>query len=73
MGASFIIGGRQVPSKYLALATYAAVATPIFLLRMRAKAKAPDPRYTSPPVNASSAEEEAFIKEYLLEAEKDDH
>ncbi|KAF9353358.1 hypothetical protein BGX34_011630 [Mortierella sp. NVP85] len=65
MGAEYIVFGRAVPTYKLALATYAAIATPIVALKFTKK---------EAPVNAiqaSSQDEEAFIREFIKAAEED--
>ncbi|KAF9088046.1 hypothetical protein BGX23_007692, partial [Mortierella sp. AD031] len=56
MGAEYVIFGRSIPTYKLALATYAAVAAPIVLMKAGKK---------EAPVNviqAASQDEEAFIR-----------
>ncbi|CAJ0646977.1 4753_t:CDS:10 [Entrophospora sp. SA101] len=49
----------------LTLGTYSVVGLVAFLAIRRSKAKKPDPFTSSPPINASSVEEELFIKEFM--------
>nr|CAG8599091.1 3946_t:CDS:2 [Entrophospora candida] len=65
MGAAYVIAGRKVASQYLTLGTYSVVGLVAFLAIRRSKAKKPDPFTSSPPINASSVEEELFIKEFM--------
>ncbi|KAG0196860.1 hypothetical protein BGX28_009678 [Mortierella sp. GBA30] len=64
MGASYVVFGRSFPSYQLALATYAAVATPVVIMKMR-KTEAPNP------IQAASPDEEAFIREFVKAAEEE--
>jgi F-type H+-transporting ATPase subunit k len=59
MAAAYTILGRSVPSHQLALATLGAV---VFLVAPKPWGP---PAPTSPSINASSPEEEKFVKEYL--------
>ncbi|KAF9915236.1 hypothetical protein BX616_006599 [Lobosporangium transversale] len=65
MGAEYIVFGRAVPTYKLALATYAAVATPIIASKMTKK-EAP-----ANVIHASSQDEAAFIREFIRAAEED--
>ncbi|KAF9434357.1 hypothetical protein BGZ76_008150 [Entomortierella beljakovae] len=65
MGAEYIVFGRAVPTYKLALATYAAVATPIVALKFNKK-DAP-----ANVIQAASQDEEAFIREFIKAAEED--
>ncbi|RIA99249.1 hypothetical protein C1645_684980 [Glomus cerebriforme] len=68
MGGSYLIAGRNVPTHYLAITTLATFGLGIFAVSRRAKSKKP----TTPPINASSSDEEAFIKEFIKHAEEQD-
>ncbi|KAF8981308.1 hypothetical protein BGZ46_002983 [Entomortierella lignicola] len=63
MGAEYIVFGRAIPTYKLALATYALVATPIVASKFGKKAAPVDP------IQASSQDEEAFIREFIKAAE----
>ncbi|KAF9155093.1 hypothetical protein BG015_011061 [Linnemannia schmuckeri] len=65
MGAEYIVFGRSIPTYKLALATYAAVAAPVLVMKAGKK---------EAPVNviqAASQDEEAFIREFIKAAEED--
>ncbi|KAF9109490.1 hypothetical protein BGX27_007568 [Mortierella sp. AM989] len=65
MGAEYIVFGRAIPTYKLALATYAAVATPIVAMKLGKK---------EAPINAiqaASQDEEDFIREFVKAAEED--
>ncbi|KAG0239069.1 hypothetical protein B0O80DRAFT_443853 [Mortierella sp. GBAus27b] len=66
MGAEYIVFGRAVPTYQLALATYAAIGAPIAALKLRPKKEAP-----VNVIQASSQDEEAFIREFIKAAEED--
>ncbi|CAB4403922.1 unnamed protein product [Rhizophagus irregularis] len=68
MGGSYLIAGRNVSSHYLAITTLATVGLGAFAISKRIKSKKPN----TPPINASSADEEAFIKEFLKHAEEEE-
>ncbi|CAG8606394.1 7547_t:CDS:2 [Funneliformis mosseae] len=74
MGGSYLIAGRNVQSHYLALAVLTSFGLGIMAVRAKSKPKI---QYSSPPpINSSSAEEEAFIKEFLKladEKKKENH
>lgn len=44
----------------------------VFIAKRRIDAKKPNPLTTSPSINAASAEEEAFIQEFIKAAEEDE-
>lgn len=67
MGSAYTILGRSVPSHYLAIATLSSV-----VLLVGPKPWGP-PAPTHPPINASSPEEEKFIKEYLAKHLEEKH
>ncbi|KAF9182737.1 hypothetical protein BGZ50_004708 [Haplosporangium sp. Z 11] len=64
MGASYVVFGRAIPTYQLALATYAAVAAPIVISKFRKTEAA------APAIQASSQDEEAFIREFIKAAEE---
>ncbi|KAI1315555.1 hypothetical protein EDD11_000628 [Mortierella claussenii] len=67
MGAEYIVFGRAIPTYKLALATYAAIAVPIVAMKATKK---------EAPVNvitAASADEAAFIREFIKAAEGEHH
>ncbi|KAF9905001.1 hypothetical protein BX616_001126 [Lobosporangium transversale] len=66
MGAEYIVFGRAIPTYKLALATYAAIATPIAVSKFTKKDAA-----AVNVVPASSQDEDAFIHEFLKAAEED--
>ncbi|KIS68090.1 uncharacterized protein UMAG_10479 [Mycosarcoma maydis] len=74
---SYTIAGRQILNEYIALAVlggYGAIAASQMGGSKDAKASAagasPDAKAANdPPINASSSDEEAFIKQFLAEAE----
>jgi len=66
MVATYTIMGRQVGSHVLAMATLGTAFVGGYL-SMGGSKKAAD---NSPPINASSKEEESFVKDFL---KKDDH
>ncbi|CDH49339.1 hypothetical protein RO3G_06355 [Lichtheimia corymbifera JMRC:FSU:9682] len=66
MAGSYVIAGKAVPNHVISmgfLGGYAAIAG-YFIM----KPKAPQP--ATPPIKASSADEEAFIREFLKSAEE---
>ncbi|KAI9266679.1 hypothetical protein BDA99DRAFT_506414 [Phascolomyces articulosus] len=68
MGGHYVIAGKAVSNHLIAmgfLGAYAAAGAYFAL-----KPKAPQP--ATPPIKAGSADEEAFIKEFLKAAESDD-
>ncbi|EGV64720.1 F1F0 ATP synthase subunit k [Yamadazyma tenuis] len=67
MAAAYTILGKSVPSHQLAIATLGAVAFVCI-----PKPWAP-PAPAHPPTNASSAEEEKFIKEFLSKNQAEKH
>jgi len=67
-----VIAGRKVASEYLTLGTYSAVGLIAFLAIKRAKARKPDPFTSDPPINASSAEEEKYVYDFLKNAEAEE-
>ncbi|KAG9287001.1 hypothetical protein G9A89_022965 [Geosiphon pyriformis] len=68
----YVIAGRHIPTQYLTLATWGTIGLGVYAFSRRAKANAPDPLTSSPPINASSPEEEDFIKEFIKNAEAED-
>ncbi|CAO3614107.1 unnamed protein product [Cunninghamella blakesleeana] len=68
MAGSYVIFGKAIPNHILSMGFiggYAAAITGFAL-----KPKAPQP--ATPPIQASSADEEAFIKEFLAKAEAEE-
>ncbi|RUP44714.1 hypothetical protein BC936DRAFT_149094 [Jimgerdemannia flammicorona] len=65
---SYIIAGKTIANEYLALAHLAAF-TGIYLV---ARGSSKPSVTATPPIKASSAEEEEFIKEFLKNAEEED-
>ncbi|KAF9360734.1 hypothetical protein BGX26_008017 [Mortierella sp. AD094] len=65
MGAEYIVFGRAIPTYKLALATYAAVATPIVAMKLNKK-EAP-----ANAIQAASQDEEDFIREFVKAAEEE--
>ncbi|CAG8768370.1 1045_t:CDS:2 [Racocetra persica] len=57
----------------LALATLSTIGLGAYAAVKRVQSKRPNPLTDSPPINASSAEEEAFIQEFLKSAEADEN
>ncbi|KAJ9473866.1 hypothetical protein PHBOTO_003930 [Pseudozyma hubeiensis] len=74
---SYTIAGRKILNEHIALAvlgTYGAIAATQMGGSKEAKPSAagasPDAKAANdPPINASSSDEEAFIKQFLAEAE----
>ncbi|KAF9412819.1 hypothetical protein BGZ94_000914 [Podila epigama] len=66
MGAEYVVFGRAIPTYKLALATYAAVATPIVVSKFTGKKET-----AVAAIQASSQDEEAFIREFIKAAEED--
>ncbi|CDS00732.1 uncharacterized protein SPSC_05034 [Sporisorium scitamineum] len=72
---SYTIAGRKILNEHIALAvlgTYGAIAATQMGGSKEAKPSAagsPDAKVNEPPINASSSDEEAFIKQFLAEAE----
>ncbi|KAJ1033824.1 hypothetical protein NDA16_000034 [Ustilago loliicola] len=73
---SYTIAGRKILNEHIALAvlgTYGAIAATQMGGSKEVKAAAsgasPDAKANDPPINASSSDEEAFIKQFLAEAE----
>ncbi|KAF9208197.1 hypothetical protein BGZ49_009514 [Haplosporangium sp. Z 27] len=64
MGAEYIVFGRAIPTYKLALATYAAVAAPIIASKLTKK-EAP-----ANAIQASSQDEEEFIREFIKASEE---
>ncbi|KAI1307672.1 hypothetical protein EDD11_004453 [Mortierella claussenii] len=69
MGAEYIVFGKAIPTYKLALATYAAIATPIIATKF---SKKDAPAAAAAAIPASSQDEEDFIREFMKAAE-DDH
>ncbi|KAH8146671.1 uncharacterized protein LAJ45_09354 [Morchella importuna] len=63
MVAMYTIAGRQVGSHHLAMATLGSVIGIVALATGGKKDK------TTPPIQASSSDEEKFIKEFIAKAE----
>ncbi|CAG8464646.1 21830_t:CDS:2 [Dentiscutata erythropus] len=72
-GAVYMIAGRKIGSEYLALATLSTIGIGVYAAIKRVKSKQPNPLVDSPPINASSVDEEAFIQEFLKSAEADEN
>ncbi|KAF9174274.1 hypothetical protein BGX21_000367 [Mortierella sp. AD011] len=66
MGAEYVIFGRAIPTYKLALATYAVVAAPIVATKL-SKKEAP-----ANVIQASSQDEEDFIREFVKAAEEEE-
>ncbi|KAJ1024400.1 hypothetical protein NDA18_004567 [Ustilago nuda] len=69
---SYTIAGRKVLNEHIALAVlgaYGAIAATQMGGSKEAKAAASGAKANDPPINASSSDEEAFIKQFLAEAE----
>ncbi|SNX85332.1 uncharacterized protein MEPE_04041 [Melanopsichium pennsylvanicum] len=71
---SYTIAGRKILNEHIALAvfgTYGAIAASQMGGSKDAKVASgsPDAKVNDPPINASSSDEEAFIKQFLAEAE----
>ncbi|KAF8981899.1 hypothetical protein BGZ46_002140 [Entomortierella lignicola] len=64
MGAEYIVFGRAIPTYKLALATYAAVAAPSIASKLTKK-EAP-----ANTIQASSQDEEEFIREFIKASEE---
>ncbi|PWY99656.1 hypothetical protein BCV70DRAFT_217401 [Testicularia cyperi] len=75
---SYTIAGKKILNEYIALGTlgtYAAIATMSTGGSKEAKpasGASPVAASNDPPINASSSDEEAFIKQFLAEAEGKD-
>lgn len=67
MAAAYTILGKSVPSHQLALLTLGAV---VFVTIPKPWGP---PAPTHPPINASSAEEEKFIKDFLAKNSEEKH
>ncbi|KAF9934613.1 hypothetical protein BGZ65_003682 [Modicella reniformis] len=65
MGAEYVVFGRSIPTYKLAIATYLAIGAPIAAMKLTKK-EAP-----ANLIQASSADEEAFIREFIKAAEDD--
>ncbi|KAF3941267.1 hypothetical protein ABW19_dt0200065 [Dactylella cylindrospora] len=65
MVAYYTIAGRQVGSHVLSIATLGVAFGLPFLFTSGGSKKAP----TTPPIQASSKEEESFIQEFIKQAE----
>ncbi|KAJ9664536.1 hypothetical protein H2198_000187 [Neophaeococcomyces mojaviensis] len=68
MVATYTIAGRQVGSHVLAMATLGTMFGGSWLAT-RGPKKQPQ---TSPPINASSQDEEKFIKEFMQQIDKEE-
>ncbi|ETS64241.1 hypothetical protein PaG_01484 [Moesziomyces aphidis] len=73
---SYTIAGRKILNEHIALAvlgTYGAIAVSQMGGSKQATPSAsPDAKAANqPPINASSSDEEAFIKQFLADAEKE--
>jgi len=64
----YTIAGRQVGSHVLAMATLGTLFGGAFLATRGGGAKATN----TPPINASSKDEEAFIQEFIKSAEEEE-
>ncbi|KAF8441877.1 hypothetical protein BGX38DRAFT_1203375 [Terfezia claveryi] len=72
MVAQFNILGRQVGSHYLAIATLGTTFLGSWLA-MRGGSKSQDPSgKPTPPIQASTSDEESFIKDFLKAAEAEE-
>ncbi|RMZ92546.1 hypothetical protein DV736_g224, partial [Chaetothyriales sp. CBS 134916] len=67
MVALYNIAGRQVGSHWLAIATLAATFTIPFAFTGGKKADK-----TTPPINATSKDEEKFIQDFLQQVDQED-
>ncbi|ORX42418.1 hypothetical protein DM01DRAFT_1369068 [Hesseltinella vesiculosa] len=68
MGGYYTVFGRQVPTHVLAMGFLGAYAGLGAYFTMKPSA----PKPATPPIQASSSDEEAFIKEFLAKAEEDE-
>ncbi|KIW81153.1 hypothetical protein Z517_04176 [Fonsecaea pedrosoi CBS 271.37] len=68
MVAMYNVAGRQVGSHWLAIATLSTAFGLPYLLTRGGGAK----KSTTPPINASSKDEEKFIQEFLQQVEQED-
>ncbi|KAG0004740.1 hypothetical protein BGZ80_006126 [Entomortierella chlamydospora] len=66
MGAEYVIFGRAIPTYKLALATYAVVAAPIVATKLSKK------EASANVIQASSQDEEDFIREFVKAAEEEE-
>ncbi|ORX93296.1 hypothetical protein K493DRAFT_316076 [Basidiobolus meristosporus CBS 931.73] len=70
MGGYYVIAGKKIANEYLALGTLGSLG--LLVWGAKKKLAGPPKDFTSePPLNTSSAEEEAFVKEYIAK-HKDD-
>ncbi|ORY94658.1 hypothetical protein BCR43DRAFT_442618 [Syncephalastrum racemosum] len=68
MAGHYVIAGKQVPNHLIAIGFISAYALAGVAVSMRPKA----PQPATPPIKASSADEEQFIKEFLKAAETEE-
>ncbi|KAL1935251.1 hypothetical protein VTP01DRAFT_4391 [Rhizomucor pusillus] len=68
MGGHYVIAGKAVPNHVIAMGFLGAYAAAGLFFTM--KPKAPQP--ATPPIKAGSADEEAFIREFLKAAESEE-
>ncbi|KAK9455499.1 hypothetical protein V1511DRAFT_497908 [Dipodascopsis uninucleata] len=69
MGAAYQIFGRSVKPHQLSLATLGSAA---LLVAALSGGKKSEPKSTLPPINASSPEEEDFVKTFLKSIESEE-
>lgn len=72
MVVTYTIAGRQVGSHILSMATLGSVFGGIALWRATRSTPAQAARGASPPINAADKDEEAFIQEFLKNAQAEE-
>ncbi|KAJ2907310.1 hypothetical protein MKZ38_003166 [Zalerion maritima] len=69
MVAYYSVFGRHIGSHHLAMVTLAGyVGIPYLFMKTRPS----KPANAAPPINASSSDEESFIKQFMEQAEKEE-
>ncbi|SAM01360.1 hypothetical protein [Absidia glauca] len=68
MGGYYVIAGKKVPNHILSMGFIGAYVAGYAAYSMKPKPAQP----ATPPIQASSSDEEAFIKEFLAKAEAED-
>ncbi|KAH0534073.1 hypothetical protein FGG08_007328 [Glutinoglossum americanum] len=72
MVVQYTIAGRQVGSHILAIATLGLTGV-LSYVSLRSSSSDAAVKAQGPPIKASSADEESFIKEFLKNAEKEEN
>ncbi|KAK9722096.1 hypothetical protein K7432_002943 [Basidiobolus ranarum] len=70
MGGYYVIAGKKIANEYLALGTLGSLGALVWGAKKK-MAGPPKDLTSEPPLNTASAEEEAFVKEYISK-HKDD-